>query len=99
MLTALSSALLTACAAGQAPRALAPAPDPVIETRTVEHQVCPAELMQDAGPRPAPASDAVIRHNLSGGEYLDALIADGLRLAALFNDAKAQCPSPEKTAQ
>lgn len=93
MLTALSSALLTACASGPAaPRPIGPAADPVIETRTVERKVCPVELRQDVGAQPQPADDAVLRHNDPGGDYLDAIIAWGRRAASLFNDAKAQCP-------
>ncbi len=96
MLTALSSVTLFACASGpEAPKPVGPAPDPVIETRTVERKVCPAELDQDVGAQPQPADDAVLRHNDTGGDYLDAIIAWGRRAASLFNDAKAQCPTPE----
>ncbi|NBB51486.1 hypothetical protein GVN24_24685 [Rhizobium sp. CRIBSB] len=65
----------------------------MIRTEVVERRVCPAELDQTVGPRPEPGEGAVIRHNAEGGAWLDARLAWGDRAAALFNDARAQCPA------
>jgi len=101
MLTALSSAMLNACASDPAAEFTPPIePNPVIREVTVVERICPDELTQDVGELPAPATGSVVRHNAEGGDWIDGVIAAGRRAIDLFNDAKAQCPAaPEDASQ
>jgi hypothetical protein len=63
----------------------------VIESKTVTRLVCPTALNRDLGPQPQIPPDAVIRHNDSGGDYLDARIARGQAAEAIVNDSRAEC--------
>ena len=88
MLAALSCAMLTACAHAGPPAANA---DPVIETREITRLICPPDLRRPLPDAPAPAADAVIRHNEAGGVYLDAKIARGDAAEAIVRDSLKAC--------
>jgi hypothetical protein len=85
--------MLAACASSPKP-ADGPAPDPVVETRTVTRIVCPADLDTELGAPPQPAEDAVLQGNEPGLIYLGALIGDGAAARAVIADAKAACAAP-----
>lgn len=87
--------MLSACG-GSGERLTATTPGtaavPVVTTRTQVVRVCPPELQQALGAKPAPAVGAEVRFNAAGGEYLAARNAWGDRAAALFADAQRACP-------
>lgn len=81
--------MLAACATVREPTP-APADDPVVEVRTETRLFCPPDLWRDAGADPAPADDATVDHNASGGAWLDDLIAvSGARLSIILAARKA----------
>lgn len=85
---------LAACAHGPAsPPDLkaGPAPDPIVESKTVTRLVCPSALSRETGPTPQVPDGAVIRHNDAGGDYLDAVVGRLGWLEQMIADARAEC--------
>mgnify|MGYP007030467734 CR=1 FL=1 len=84
--------MLSACSSSGADSTVKSAPDPVIETRTVTREVCPAELALPLGERPQPGADAVVTGNEAGMAWLAAIMARVGLLEDRLTDAAKACP-------
>ncbi len=74
------------------PLDLSRAPDPQVERVTVTVTVCPAEILAGVPPKVTAPSDAVVRTNDAGGDYLAARFTREELLEARIRDALGQCP-------
>lgn len=54
-------------------------------------RVCPPELWRALAPAPEPAADAVVEHNASGGDWIEALIDRAVSAVAIITAARAAC--------
>ena len=84
--------MLPACSSSGAERTVKSAPDPVIETRTVTREVCPAELALPLSERPRPGADAKLTGNEAGMAWLGAIMAHLGLLEDRLRDAAGACP-------
>ena len=84
--------MLPACSSSGADRTVGSAPDPVIETRTVTREVCPAELALPLGERAQPGADAKLTGNEAGMAWLAAILARLGLLEDRLRDAAGACP-------
>lgn len=87
------SATLIACAGGPASQAdlTGPAPDPVIQTETVEVLVCPDELYRDTGVDRDPPADASVTWSDSARAWFDEQMDRLTAALAALAGAKAAC--------
>lgn len=92
MLALASVATLAACAGSPARPDPGPAPDPVIERRTVVKTVCPAELRQDVPAAPTMPADAVIEASEETLRWLGAVFSRTVLLEERLRDARTACP-------
>jgi hypothetical protein len=84
--------MLTACGHAGAPKLdLRTAPDPVVEKKVIREVICPDDLYRDNPPAPAPAADAVIRHNDAGGVYLEGVFTHSAASDQVIADTKKAC--------
>lgn len=92
-LLAALSAVLTACASGPADpgRLTGPAPDPVVETRTLTRVLCPDEIWRPLPPEPDPAADAEVIWNTAGGLWIDGQLVRGQAAIDALESAREAC--------
>lgn len=82
---------LSACAASPATD-LKPAPDPIVQTRTVTRVECPAELTAELFPRVEPYVGAAVVAPPGYFDWLGAHLRRELLLEKRLADGKASCP-------
>lgn len=83
--------MIAACESSQATKPLPRASDPIVETVTVEHKVCPAELLAPVPAKPVRPTGGMLEGDAATLGWVGQLARWGEALRALFTDAAAQC--------
>lgn len=84
--------MLAACGSSETEVHSAPAPDPLVVTRTEIRTVCPAELKLPLGARPQVPTDAKVTGNDAGMAWLNAILGRVTLLEDRLADAAKECP-------
>jgi hypothetical protein len=84
--------MIGACETSQATKPVPRASDPIVETVTVERQVCPAELLAPVPKKPARPAGGSLTGDPATLGWVGQLASWGEALRLLFTDAAAQCP-------
>lgn len=86
-----SAATIAACATSPVTKPLPRDADPVVETRTVERRVCPAELLTPPPAKPARPAGGFLEGDAATLDWVGWLARWGEGLAARLADAAQAC--------
>ena len=85
------AATIAACATSPVTKPLPRDADPIVETRTVERRVCPAELLTPVPAKPARTAGGFLEGDAASLDWVGRLARWGEALAARLTDAAKAC--------